>query len=848
MRTVAVVAALGALAACFERGRERPAGRDAVVVAVGVAGDAGAAAASPRDHREPTGAADPDATITLALEAEPATLNPLIGGDAITQRVAMGDVYQGLLQPAARLGAPPEPCLADTVEVSADGLTWTFHLRAGVRWHDGAPLTAADVGFTLDAARAQASWLAGDLEDLREDTLRDDEVVLRFARPRADRGAAFARLPILPRHGFAGVALAQPGAMAEAPASRAPVGTGPLRVVAWRRGAAIELARWDGAWGARAGAARVVYTITSGREHTLRLLAAGAIDVAIQLPRDEAERAAAGDVALGRFTYRSPAYLTAIFNTRRAAIAADEHRRALTALLDRDGIAATLLGTRAITGPFPEGDPGVDATVAPVPFDRALAARLLGEARPSIELLVPAGSTVMARVADIWASDARGLVTLRVVTVPFAELIARLRAGDFSIALTSMTSGPELDLWALLSSEAPAEDAWTGLADAALDAALRIARDDPDPARRAEARRQIHRRLAARLPLAFLAADVRVGLARRDIGGLAGAVEGRAAASGKAVAREGPVSALAHALRAVGRVALTAVVTFALAWTLAELAPGSAAERAARAAGTLPPDDAAATGARARAIAHAARVHDLEGAPVVRVARASARLLVLDLGRSWRDRRAVTALLGDALVDTAALAAMALLIALGAGAAAGWAAAQARRRAAALAIGTLTAAGAALPPAWLAQLALGAGGDGVIAAALVLALAPAAAVALQVRAQLVGYLAGPLATAHRARGASPARVAAHGLWTAAPTLAPLLTGVGAYALGAALVVERAFARPGLGRLTLDAAASGDAPVLAGVAALAGALVATLAVTADALARRADPRLRDEVRG
>ncbi|MCB9574131.1 MAG: ABC transporter substrate-binding protein [Kofleriaceae bacterium] len=496
-----------------------------------MAGDA-AVAADPRDHREPAGPADPGATITIALEAEPATLDPLIGADAVTQRITMGDVYEGLLGPGPRLGDAPVPRLADRVTVGDAGRTWTLHLRDGVRWHDGAPLTGDDVRFTIDAARAQASWLAGDLEDLAAVDVDGATVVLRFTTARPDRAAALARLPILSRRAFAGVDLATPGALAEAAASRAPVGTGPLRFVAWRGGDAIELARWDRYWGAPAGAARIVYRLTADRAHALRLLAGGGVDVVVQLPRDEADRFAADHPGVGRFGYRMPAFLAAILNTRRAALAGDDTRRALIALLDRDGVARALLGTHAITGPFADGDPGVDPSVAAVPFDRALAARLLGDARPTVDVLVPAGSTVMARVADIWASDARGLATLRVVTVPFADMIARLRAGDFDVALTSMSTGPDVDLWSRLSSAAPAEEAWTGLADPELDRLLAAARAEPDPARRAELRRGIHRRLAARLPIAFIAPDVRVGLARRDVGGVAGSPEGALRAAG----------------------------------------------------------------------------------------------------------------------------------------------------------------------------------------------------------------------------------------------------------------------------------------------------------------------------
>jgi peptide/nickel transport system permease protein len=129
----------------------------------------------------------------------------------------------------------------------------------------------------------------------------------------------------------------------------------------------------------------------------------------------------------------------------------------------------------------------------------------------------------------------------------------------------------------------------------------------------------------------------------------------------------------------------------------------------------------------------------------------------------------------------------------------------------------------------------------VVLAAAVLAIAPAATVAAVVRRRHESHTSSALAAAIRARGADEARVALHGVAAAASALAPLLTTVGAYALGASVVVERAFGLDGLGRVALDAAARGDTPVLVGVAVVAGVILATLSVCADLIARRIDPR-------
>ena len=294
------------------------------------------------------------------------------------------------------------------------------------------------------------------------------------------------------------------------------------------------------------------------------------------------------------------------------------------------------------------------------------------------------------------------------------------------------------------------------------------------------------------------------------------------------------------ALRRLALAALAAWLAYALAWTLSEAAPRPAAERAARAAGVLPPDDDAAAPVRAALIARAEERFDLGGGAAARVTRAAGRALAGDLGASWRDGAPVADRVGPAALATLRLIAPALLLALVAGVALGAAGRGAR------ALGAATALALGLPPVWLAQLALGAGAGGALMAAVVLAIAPAAVVAAHGGAALAGFLASPVAVAARARGAAERRVAwRHGLRLALPSLAPLAASAGAYLVGASAVVERAFALPGLGRVALDAAATGDVPVLAAVTAIAALVIAVLAGAADLAARAADPRLRGQ---
>ena len=90
----------------------------------------------------------PGGTLTLATISEPLTLNLAIANDASSSGV-LGYLFEGLTE-TSWLTDNVEPALAESWKRSDDGLTWTFHLRKDVKWHDGQPFTAHDVDFTFN--------------------------------------------------------------------------------------------------------------------------------------------------------------------------------------------------------------------------------------------------------------------------------------------------------------------------------------------------------------------------------------------------------------------------------------------------------------------------------------------------------------------------------------------------------------------------------------------------------------------------------------------------------------------------------------------------------------------------
>lgn len=499
--------ALAALVAtaCFERG-----GRDeraAVPPPAPVAALADGWLAA-----EPRGAPDPAATLRVALDAEPATLDPFATLDAASARV-LSQVVEGLACPTADGGV--EPCVARAWRVAPDGRTWRFTLDPHRRFADGAPITAADVLASLDASRG-VGHPPGPLGFALDDAVaitapHADQIELVVREDRPSRLRDLALVPIVPAAQLAAASLAE-----------RPIGSGPFAIADWVRGERIALARVDGA-ARRAGAARVELVVVADRADAIRQLIAGRLDVVAQVPAAEAVAAQAQHPTLVRFRYRQPAALVAVINTRRPALADARTRRALVMTLDRAGVARAILGgAPTLNGPWLPDQPEADPALAPLPFDPSAAAALRPAPAPTLRLLVPAGSTASARIADIWAADARGAFALAVEAVPFAELLARLAAGDFDLAITSLSAGPEVDPADRLSARAPTSQAWSGLVDAELerwfDAWHRAVTADE----RLAAARAIERRVQMLAPLVYIAVDVRGGLARADVGGLVG--------------------------------------------------------------------------------------------------------------------------------------------------------------------------------------------------------------------------------------------------------------------------------------------------------------------------------------
>ncbi len=177
-------------------------------------------------------------SLNLLVQPEPSNLMLGIATNASTNLVS-GAIYEGLLRYDANL--KPMPSLAKSWEISTDGLVYTFHLQDNIKWHDGQPMTSADVKFTVEDFLTKTQPRHRTIMAYVQSVETPDAatVVFRLKAPFESfiRVFAYKTMPIVPMHIYKGTEYATN------PANATPIGTGPFKFAEWRKGSFIKLVK-----------------------------------------------------------------------------------------------------------------------------------------------------------------------------------------------------------------------------------------------------------------------------------------------------------------------------------------------------------------------------------------------------------------------------------------------------------------------------------------------------------------------------------------------------------------------------------------------------------------------------
>ena len=280
---------------------------------------------------------DASGRLVAAIAGEPDQLDPNKTSAYFSFQV-LENVYDTLVEPDANLEM--RPALAESWNVSTDQLTWTFHLRPGVTFHDGSPLTADDVVFTyrriIDEELSNVDKLSA-VTDVR--ATNPSTVVIRLKQPTPNL--------LTNLGGFKGMAIVQRKNVESGQIATHPIGTGPFAFEGQKSGDSITLKANPNYWAGAPKVSGVIFRFIPEKSTALSALQAGEIDWTDSIPTQRVNQVKDDD-SVNLAVTPSNDYWYLALNEAREPWNDVRVRQAIAYAIDRDAIvAATSYGTAA---------------------------------------------------------------------------------------------------------------------------------------------------------------------------------------------------------------------------------------------------------------------------------------------------------------------------------------------------------------------------------------------------------------------------------------------------------------------------------------------------------------------
>ena len=217
------------------------------------------------------------ATIRVGWTTPPDVMNPFTFATTASNEI-LWLIYDTLLEYDIDLN--PEPGLATRQSVSTDGKTFTYSLQPRARWHDGRPVTAADVQYTFEVTAkhnlGQAAWALADYASSQ--VINDHTIVIRYKAPQAFDPAML--IAIVPQHIF--------GPMSPSKIlsynNPHPIGSGPFTFNKWVTGQYLQVNRNPHWWGKAPKASSIIWNQYDNSDVMVQALVAGQLDILTEVP------------------------------------------------------------------------------------------------------------------------------------------------------------------------------------------------------------------------------------------------------------------------------------------------------------------------------------------------------------------------------------------------------------------------------------------------------------------------------------------------------------------------------------------------------------------------------------
>jgi peptide/nickel transport system substrate-binding protein len=380
-------------------------------------------------------------SLAVGFVAEPANLDFTSTEGAAIPQALLVNVYEGLVK--LDQDGKIQPLLAEKWDVSADRKTYTFTLRKGVTFTNGAPFTADDVIFSLDRVKKDWQLKIKAQLDVVDKVEKEDESTVIVTLKHPSNGFLYSMATRL------GAMFSRTGV---ADLANKPVGTGPYQLGSWKRGDSIQLGANAKYWGAKPKLSAVTLKYFKDATAMNNALLTGGIDVisSVQAPEslqqfadanrfETVEGTTNGEVVLSMNNGRPP------FNDKKV-------RQAVRYAIDHKALLDTAWAGRGqlIGSMVPPTDPWYEDRTGDYPFDAAKAKALLGGKTYNVKMRIPNLPYAVASAQVVKSQLAQVGITADIEPLEFPArwLDVVFKQGDYDMSIINHVEPRDMGIFA----------------------------------------------------------------------------------------------------------------------------------------------------------------------------------------------------------------------------------------------------------------------------------------------------------------------------------------------------------------------------------------------------------------
>lgn len=454
--------------------------------------------------------------------ADPAILNPILASDSASSDVT-SQIFTSLLRYDKDLNLVGE--LAESWEISPEGTVITFKLKKGVKWHDGKPLTAHDVKFTLGRYLDPTVKTAyrSNFEKISKSAVLDDHTFrVWYAEPFAPALVNMGSMPILPRHLLKGRDINTTDDF-----NYRPVGSGPYKFISWQRAESVILQANPEYFEGRPYLNRVVFRVIPDMAVQFLELQNHGLDMMGLTPNQYTGEGSEPEFTeqFNKYKYTSNQYTYMGFNLKKAIFRDKRFRQAIALSLDKEALVKGVLeGLGSVaTGPYTPSSWAYNEDVKPVAFDQLKArelfvaagyryakdGRLTKNGKPvEFTLLTNQGNRNREQTATIIQAQLKEVgIKVKIRVIAWSTFLSEfVNKRKFDALLLGWSLARDPDLYSIWHSSRMGEHEFNFVSykNAEVDGLLVRGRTTFNHERRVQIYHRVHELIAADLPYVFL--------------------------------------------------------------------------------------------------------------------------------------------------------------------------------------------------------------------------------------------------------------------------------------------------------------------------------------------------------